>query len=207
MSKFTGNKGLTFIELVLAVSIFSVVAVVLYSVLNTGILAWRSAEVSGGMYQELRYALDILSRDLRNAVVYSDKEDFVNFSGKSSEISFYSLQDTYDAASAHTELRKIAYNLDETKHILQRLSQSFADSVQKTSMSEPEEIAGKIDHINFYYCYEDKGNVPDYKWESTWNKQQALPRGVKIELGLVTKDAAVFNKYIFIPTGEKGVEK
>lgn len=198
-------QGFTFVELMLAISIFTIVAVAIYSTFGTGVSAWKKASKAQNLYQDIRLALDRMTYDLENAVSYSKKTDFSNFLGEKNKISFYSLTEVFQKIPAHPELRKITYSLDEPAHILERLEQTFPESWQ--NLPEPEEIAAQIAGLNFFYCYEDEGNEPPYKWKDTWDSKENIPQGVKIELEVGTEEKTVFTKYVFIPTGEKGKEE
>lgn len=201
----TDLGGFTFIELMLAASIFAIVAVAIYSTFGAGISAWKKAQKAQDLYQDIRLGLDKMASDLENAVKYYPKDsEFSNFEGKEDLISFYSLVDVYQTIPAHPELRKITYSLDESTPILQRLEQTFAESVQETEEQESEEIAAKVSSLKLSYCYEDKDAEPPYKWKHTWDFAQKIPWGVKIELELDAEEELVFTKYVFIPTGEKG---
>ncbi len=196
-------RGLTLVELLVALSIFAIVAVALYSTFGTGISTWKKIKQAQDLYQDIRLTLDKMALDLENAVLYSEKPEFVNFQGGKSKISFYSTVETSQALPGHTELRKIAYSLDESGHILQRREQALFNSGQNTE-EEAQEIAAAISRLDFFYCYEDEHAEPPYKWQDSWDFPQELPQGIKIELGLDTEKNLVFSKYVFIPTGRKG---
>ena len=116
------NKGFTFIEVMLAVSIFAIVAVAINSTFGAGLFAWRSAQETQNLYQDIRLALNKMAGDLENAVLYSDSEEeghkVPNFAGLENELSFYSLAESFSAIPVHPELRRITYRLDESTHIL-----------------------------------------------------------------------------------------
>jgi len=196
-------SGFTLIELMVAVSIFAIIVVVIYSTFGTGVSVWRKTEKMQNLYQDIRLALDKIALDLENAVLYSEKEEFSNFEGEKNRISFYSLVDIFQIIPAHPELRKITYSLDESTHILQRLEQTFPESMQGSRVQEAEGIVAQVDNLNFSYCYIDEGAAPSYKWKDTWDSKQGIPQGVKIELEIDTEEKLVFVKHVFIPSGEK----
>ena len=200
-------NGFTFIELMVAISIFAIVAVVIYSTFGSGLSAWRKTEKAQRLHQDIRLALDKMACDLENAILYSEKDEFCNFLGEKNKISFYALVDVFQAMPAHPELRKITYSLDESNHILQRLEQTFAESEQKMQEQKPQEIIAHIGNLNLLYCYEDEDAEPPYKWMDTWNFRKRIPQGIKIELEIGAKEKLIFTKYVFIPTGEKGKEE
>jgi type II secretion system protein J len=197
-------RGFTFIELIIAVSIFAVVAVAIYSTFGSGISAWKKAQAAQKLYQEIRLGLGKMTLDLENAAFYSQKDGFANFEGKKDMLSFYSLVENLQAEPAHRALHKITYSLEEPD--LKRLEQSFAQSVQEAPEGEPEVLASGIKRLNLLYCYQQEGEPP-YKWKDSWNDLQAIPQGIKIELVLSESDDLVFTKFVFIPTGVKGVQQ
>lgn len=197
------NKtGFTFIELMLAVSIFAIVAVVIYSTFNTGISAWKKAEVAQNLYQDIRLTLDKMAEDLENAVKYSEKENFSNFEANQNSISFYSLEEVFTGlpkVPAHPELRKISYSLSGS--MLQRLDETIPELLQEKPVAQPEEMSAKISELNFSYYYIDKTTSPaSYKWDNVWDWPLDIPRGVKIGLKVVGEEKS-FVKYVFIPSG------
>lgn len=195
------RTGFTFVELILAASIFAIVAVAIYSTFGTGISAWKKTQKAQNVYQDIRLALDKMAQDLESAVLYKDEPDFSNFAGMNNQVSFYTLVDVFREMPIHPELRKITYSLDG--NTLRRLEQTFAESVQEEQTQESEEIAGQISKLNFFYYYEVADDEP---WMEAWDSAQSIPRGVKIDLELngEAEENLAFTKYVFIPQGEKG---
>ena len=92
--------GFTFIELLIALTIFSIIATGIYYTLNAGTVIWRRANVQIGENQKIRVFFNTISRDLRNAI---------SFSGVSSEwtedsVSFHTIADVSSAEETHREL-------------------------------------------------------------------------------------------------------
>ena len=204
--------GITLVELILALGIFAVVCVAIYSSFSLGLSVWRKTQKAQNLFQDIRLALDKIAQDLENAVKYSEDEDFLNFVGEQKKLSFYAVVESYHRFPGHPELKKITYSLKqgngEDANILQRLEQAFPDSQEESETQEPEEIVTKVNAFNFYYCYLDETiDPPSYKWTTAWNFAQEIPQGVKVELGPDAEEAPVFTKYVFIATGEKGQEE
>jgi type II secretion system protein J len=195
------KKGVTFVELIVAVSIFAVVSVAVYSTFAMGLSVWRRARNAQALYQNIRLALDEMARDLQNAVAYFDpgQPTAINFEGEKDRISFYSLVDGYQTTPPYPQLRKVSYTLGDSGS-LQRLEQVHqgADIAQ-----ESEAIASQVANLSFFYCYEDTAGS-GYEWKQAWELKQEIPESVKIELELNTGNKPVFSKYVFIPTGKKG---
>jgi hypothetical protein len=145
--------------------------------------------------------------ELQNAVLYSEKVEFSNFTGEENRLSFYTLAKVFTEMPAHYELMKVTYNWDGSANVLQRLQQTIPESMQEAQEQQPEEVLAKVSRLNFFYCYEDKSASPPYKWENIWDNEVKIPQGVKIELTLEPEEKLTLSKYVFIPSGEKGIKK
>ena len=205
-----GRAGFTFIELMLAASIFAIVALAIYSTFGSGISVWKKTEKTQNLYQDIRLVLNKMAYDLENAVLYSEpeeEEELSNFAGERNEISFFTIVDVFQKLPTHQQLRRIAYSLDESTRMLLRQELTYPESVQEAYEKEPEEIAAHISNLTFFYYYENKDDEPPYEWMDSWDPAQGIPQGVKIELEVEAEEELIFTKYVFIPTGKKGQEQ
>jgi len=76
------NKGLTLVELMVAVAILSLISIAVTSIYLNSQKSYYFIQGSAQNMQESRYAVDVLSRDLRSAVSISVAgEDNVTFTG------------------------------------------------------------------------------------------------------------------------------
>ncbi len=64
-SEIRNPTGVTLIEVVVATAIMGLVVTVIYAVLQSGITGWRTSELRFDVQQNLRQALDRMSRELR----------------------------------------------------------------------------------------------------------------------------------------------
>ncbi|MBN2097661.1 MAG: prepilin-type N-terminal cleavage/methylation domain-containing protein [Candidatus Omnitrophica bacterium] len=195
------NTGLTFVELMLAASIFAVLAVAVYSAFSTGISAWRSAQQAQNLLQDLRLSLDQISRDLENAVLYyPEEEGKINFVGEPNSISFYSLVDNFRSQLVYPELKKITYSLDG--EVLKRWEQSLAQALQETQEEDSfDQMLTQVAGLEFFYRY---GQEDELNWQQSWNAQQSIPQGAQIKLTLTGEEGLAYTKFVFIPIGKKG---
>ncbi len=197
-------RGFTFVEIMLAVTIFAVVAIAISSTFATGLFTWRKAQQTQNLYQEVHLALNKMAEDLQNAVLYTEGTEAINFLGTQGGLSFFSLVDVFQVLPPHPELRKITYSLDEETHTLQRLELTLAESMQDELPQQAEELAAGVSSLNLFYCYTDEEAQPPYKWQDNWSAADKIPEGLKIELQLEEDKELIFSKYVFIPVGEKG---
>jgi prepilin-type N-terminal cleavage/methylation domain-containing protein len=107
------KKGFTFVELMIALTIFALISLGIYATFSTGLNAWRRGEDATRLQQEARWALDKIAQELRGAVIYNYGDSYPelgSFLGERSKISFLSL--VYSPVSKISEVKKITYSLE-----------------------------------------------------------------------------------------------
>jgi prepilin-type N-terminal cleavage/methylation domain-containing protein len=105
-------RGFTLLELLISLTVFSVVAVMIYVTLNFGARAVERGETRSSENQRARAALGLISRQLKSAYPLSlqtQGETFVYFFGESDGISFISAAGRPEAGG----LEKVTYFLRE----------------------------------------------------------------------------------------------
>ena len=209
-------QGFTFIEMIVAVTIFSIMAVSIYSVFRAGVRLWSGTNPLIQANQSTRYFFNTISTDLKNSVSYnavsggiktfgSSEEKNANFEGEKQRISFMTLIDVSGAeALPHTELARVIYSFDRSKKAVKR-----AVATKTEGLSEPlakaAEILSDIDDkdFGFEYCYKVVFSPKeyDYEWKERWSDEDRdkgkIPRGIRVKAG-------TYSKTIFIPTGRLG---
>ncbi|MDD5449839.1 MAG: type II secretion system protein, partial [Candidatus Omnitrophica bacterium] len=111
------NKGFTLMELLVAVSIFAVIAVSLYSIFSGGIQIWKRQEKGFVYNHTVRLVFDTMARELRNAINYSQAPQaataetqaemkLLKFTGEEKKLTFITL--------GGTEIEKVDYIFEET---------------------------------------------------------------------------------------------
>lgn len=191
-----GKKGFTFLELLIALSIFSVIAIVIYSSFNVGIRVWKKAEDSYKVRQDARYLLSRVSRDLRCAVnfVRKDKNGTVldSFEGNSSGVSFWKRKED--------GIFKSGYFFDAGNKTVSYILQTYKESFAADSVSCA--ISSEVLSFTLQYAYMEDDKVV---WKDKWDKKDAdIPMGVKIRLSYPARGDASFLEWtqtVSIPVG------
>src|SRR3989338_7576018 len=111
------TAGFTIIELLIALSIFAVIAVTLYSTFFAGISVWKRSEDKSGTYQDIRVVFDDIARDLKNMVYFTkEKESAYVFVGMPKKVIFMTLEEyATESMESGKEVARVSYSFDDTK--------------------------------------------------------------------------------------------
>ncbi|MDB4349331.1 prepilin-type N-terminal cleavage/methylation domain-containing protein [Omnitrophica bacterium] len=219
------SSGFTLLELLLAVTIFSVVAVALYSSFHAGIRILRRSEDVMKYHQDLRLVTDELSLDLRNALLAEihgetekgiaeeteaeeEEEPVYFFLGDGKSFTFVTLKDAFSEKGSRRQVCNIKYYFQggETSRFMRSIS--YQSKGFATNQDEDEALlADVIDDIEVTYSYEGEDEDSPPIWLNYWEQEEKIPLGVKVKfklkgLGRVRE----FTKTVFIDTGALGVQ-
>lgn len=193
------KRGFTLIELLLAIALFCVVAVAIYSSLAIGIKVHTRGGQIGGECSDLDIAFYRIAQDLRTAVhinnIYLVKE--------SQNLYFYSVQPT---PGGTRQLYKITYTWEKEKdyYTLLRVKETYVDSVQEEHPKGDRLLDG-IKNLGFDFGYIKKGirGEEELQWRDKW-EDEAMPKLVRLK---VEVDKRKFCKIIYCPAGKMGEVK
>ncbi len=194
------EQGFTLIELVVSLTIFSVMSLPIYSSFAGGISVWRKAQEFSSVYQTARLLLDDMAMELKNAVKVSGTE----FNGGPRRLTFITLRQGSHGVSARsdTQIAKVTFEV-----LRDPSGQGYALFRRQASnfkvRGEAELMVGSLSSLDFEYTY--KNNVGELQpWAKVWKINDELPLGVKITLDI---GGTQFTKMVFIPHGFREEEK
>ncbi len=206
MKKHIANKGFTFVELMIAITIFSIIAISIYSAFGTGIRVWRQGENSIAFNQDLRLALEDLAVELKNAINYSQDDPLLGFNGLEKEIRFLTLLNQ----EGGRKLCVVSYFINEEKGGILSFKRAQADQLAgfEIDKSKGEIVISNISDVSFSYAYDTKDEANPYEWLGVWENSKIVPRGIKVFFKIKNPDnkasEEVYTKMIFIPSGTLG---
>jgi len=176
------------VELLIAVSIFSVVSIAIYSTFSSGAAILRRVKDIDLVQQNILLKQERFARELRTQPTYSQQL----FSGSKTKISFPQSRDFLPV--------RTTYFFDSSSACLMRavdeLSQIITSEgkIEEEIKSKPTIFLPKIKEVQFSYLYLDlKANA--YLWTDEWS-QDYLPAGVKM---VIIKENQEYVSTILIP--------
>ncbi|HOW35222.1 MAG TPA: prepilin-type N-terminal cleavage/methylation domain-containing protein [Candidatus Omnitrophota bacterium] len=202
-------KGFTLIEVLLGLSIFSIIAVSLYGTLDSALRLSRRSDDVNGIYREARWALDQIAGDLERMRAFNFANSYPKltaFSGNSDKISFVSATDTglkvisyYLELPDQTTVHKVVIGGHTNKnrsltvryeekfvlYSLVREEKLFTDYLTDNAQAKVEKdiLSPHIQEgsLSFSFAYLE-GQEEDEKitWKDSWEKPYT-PSGVRIK--------------------------
>jgi len=196
-------KGFTLVELLVAIAIFSAIAVVLYSCFRGGIVSYRRISEEADSQQRLRYALMNMEKDLKNAFFITS----IPLEGEDKKVSFTSM--ITDKKNAPLNVGRISYYIKQvdSAYVLIKKTESLPEALSFLAAGygtgtelAPGAISGKeeviaegLSDIRFTYLYAEKQqSISDseeeaeetsivYEWIDLW-EEESLPIAIRVEI-------------------------
>lgn len=176
-------KGVTFIELMVVVAVFSLIAVAVYSCLISGMNVWRRSLDFDLAQRKEFFTLEKISQKMRNSLNYSR----IGFEGEDDFISFpYREED---------KILNITYSFDRGGEKLHEIRKDFEEFVDGKK-GESKVVLSPLKKFKFSYRYFDK-EKGEFAWKDEWGKQEGIPKWIKIEWSL--DDEEVKQRLVSIP--------
>lgn len=220
----------TLVELLVAVTIFSIVAVTLYSSLYAGIKVFRRVQETMKFHQELRFAADEIALDLRNSLlcpIYEEKtaaqavlepkkepgeaeeeEPVYYFKGDEKSLTFVTLKDVLskDNKTAR-QICCVTYYLKEGEGGLKDLMwmAKYQGRGFASLPGEEEMLVSNIVDMQVFYSYEGEDEEAPPVWLDKWEIEEKIPLGVRMKFSFKGPGAIRdFTKTVYVPVGVLG---
>lgn len=173
--------GFTLTEVAISVFILSFLSLVVYLFFWGSSSAWEKGKARLEVYQNLRYPLKVMSRELKTAFISPHSSSFI-FLGREKEIHFISTLNS-PSGEGKSDLCEISYYLNEKGQLIRRKDSTPDDKPLKGGGYSP--LASGVTFLQFSYWDGEKWSL---SWDSTRGTPQPqddlLPQKVKITLSV-----------------------
>ncbi|MDP3981282.1 MAG: type II secretion system protein [Chlamydiota bacterium] len=165
------KSALTLVELLLAITIFSIIATMLYSVLFQGISLWKRDTLLTTNLVEKRIVLEKIASDIRQSFIHQ----WVKFVGKADQIYFCKIDD-----GALSTIRYLVYHSRRSsKPLLIRESSSIIMPIHEDEIDASKPMSKLFDELSFAYGFWDAEEEKIVE-RNTWDDTDTLPQLILI---------------------------
>lgn len=194
MNRLNLKNAFTLLELLIAVSIFSVVMIALYSAFRAGIFGFSSIEAGLNANQTAVLFMNRINTDLRNCFKYSQTE--TKFKGTKETLEFFTLINLPSEGRALRKYAFVSYKKEGGSII--RSYRTALDAVKLEPENKTSQPFDNIKECSFSYLYYDPNNK-EFKEREKWDDPVTFPAAIRIELLSNERRNPVFQRTVFLP--------
>ena len=171
------KTGFTILELIVSITILSLVALIIGQGFRIGLNAWEKGEAETVETQQLRILSGMLTQQLKSFYLYrtkldDDVEKSIIFQGEDDSILFV----TTLADSSFGGLKWVRYSFD--KGVLYYKEGLLPDKDVMDNIEGDEEIlASDIEEVLFEYYVNHEDD-----WKDSWENEDSVPDAVRVKL-------------------------
>lgn len=195
------QKAFSLIELIMAVSLVSIIGLALYSNLNSGInIAARITRPLSN--EDLAVSFEKISQEIANTFSYSE----IPFNGEEQEFSLPAIIRSRPELGLDLAIGRVTYGYDSSHSSLSRRQEDMSQVYQEEA-GETAPVLQNVSSASFQYFGFDKASQ-SYLWFSDWDSVEhdgKLPLAVRIELSYLDEGKKrELVRTISIPAGDQG---
>ena len=194
------RSGFTFIEIIVSITIFTVIIVSVYGVFYMGIKTWRRNHQERSL-QKIRMTFLKIEKELKKTFFFS----MVPFKGTSKAILFP--LSVSDLDSDTEKLYVVTYTIDRDDYAglegLERKELVFSEDPGDFE-EKKKNLLPLMKEIRFEYARISGDLSKTFAWQDEWDsavEKNSLPSGVKISLKVDTPQE-VYNKVVLLEQGD-----
>jgi prepilin-type N-terminal cleavage/methylation domain-containing protein len=197
--KSQNKKGFTLIEILIAISMVSVILTSLYVSVQSGLAAYIKNESHLNYNWEKDVTLHQLTADLLGTIPYSKQA----FTGTSNAIEFPARLRQYTPKGVTEGLYVVKYQV--RNNTLVRSERPLSESsLKKTHTTEESLLKDLSAQSGFKFLYmKVEKDQEIFKWEKSWSNKPyvGLPSGIRVFLKDIQSDGVTTQRDILIPHG------
>jgi prepilin-type N-terminal cleavage/methylation domain-containing protein len=168
-------RGFTLMEMLLAMTLFSIAASSSYGIFSMGIQIWKRTKASSQAEHKALLALERIGKDVRKTINSAPRQELMKevfkYQGKSMEVNL--------PASPY---RRITYRWENAKKEVCRSEENATDLYQK-KMPPCKTLVKGIQSFKLRYWLYD-GIAKSYSWYDEWKHEEGMPAAIQVEMTL-----------------------
>jgi prepilin-type N-terminal cleavage/methylation domain-containing protein len=201
--------GFTLLELVIALSILSLIGVLAVEAFRMGGRSWRRGEERAEIQQRVRVLAGMLAGELsavHPSTAILDGRPVVAFTGTADRIHFHAAPDIHEPPPANGMVRSLAYFLEPGRGLLVQKSYPLVEGdVSLEARGDAQVLDADVTRLRFRYLAPGQRETDEPRWQSDWDprdtdtpgggaagtviadlpaRESGLPLAVEVTLGL-----------------------
>lgn len=175
----TSDKGFTLLELMISITIFSVMLLIIFGAMRLGYRSIEKAEKTTEFLERIRTTISIIESQLQSQIPLTYEEDGekrLYFAGQKEFVQFSS---NYSAWSGKRGYVKVMYNIEPDgngRHALYVTENTISIDDSRKTM-----LLNGIEGISFHYFFKDT-TEEDGEWRDEWTETTSLPDKVAVNI-------------------------
>jgi general secretion pathway protein J len=206
-----GARGFTLIEMLLAITIFSLVIGVIFSSFRLGGSAWNKGERDLELYQKIRAVTELMYREIRSCFPYTmtpgelDKHvKFYAFFGEPHAMRFVSSANLYRTRPG---LSYLEFWVKDGSGLMAGEDLALGENLVELSLRDQDRaivIDPAVTQLQFRY-FDQKNRDDKGEWVQSWDprtkvdRELRLPRAVEVSLTFDMGNGRVFSEEFIVP--------
>lgn len=173
----------------MAVSIFAVAGLAIYTTFSSGMKVWRKAKDLSQKSRGQSLKIEKMKRELRQAFIFRKEE--IAFSGTKSKISL--------AAIIDSKVSRLTYAFDPGQNAILRNTEQLEDILAspggQAGLTSDTPYIGEVKEFSLSYFYLDPQKQA-YAWKDDW-QEDYLPTALRLNIGFEDEK---YSETVFIPS-------
>ncbi len=194
------EAGFTLVELLVALSLFSLLSLVLFGSLRFGLRAWELGTAHADRVEEVMFAQNLLRRLVADAYplfVFDDPlHPHVDFDGKARSLDFLASAPIALGGGGRSRFAFFLEQQDGRTNLVMTSKPELAHPAN-TSLRGKTLLIG-VHSLEFSYFGRKRGDRV-VQWHDDWTAQPALPQLLRIGIGFPQNDARVWPDLVIGP--------
>jgi len=219
-ARHNAQTGFTLIELILSITILSMVLVTIYATLSMGSRTWEKGERDIERIQRMRIVMDLLSREIKSAFPYKvtpseldTHKEFYAFEGKKDSLSFVSCVPLHGGSG---KLSWLTFWVEDGEGLAVVERDALRTDIfkERETIDKDEMVVldAQVIAIGFEYYRLENGTTEEaaeeeVRWEEAWDAEEegTLPQAVKVTVTFLEEAARkeaedeVYTRELVIP--------
>ncbi|HWP48216.1 MAG TPA: type II secretion system protein GspJ [Candidatus Limnocylindrales bacterium] len=194
---FPSEKGFTLLEILIAISILSLITAIIASSLHIGILSWERGEGATERYQQIRILTDEMVQQLKSLYPYKfqkagNTKPHLIFYGEEHSLGFTTTLVQGSKGERGGGLMFVYYDLDNERGLIKREKIVFTGDISIKDLGDPIELDPEVSELRFEYYEKNKRDPQSGRWVNSWDgkSKNQLPKAIRVTLGFPRKGKA-----------------